>query len=477
MDNTQVRPDQVLRESEGRVGERPVVLKSITGGEGTVYLTEKHIDLIKDPGRFQIIEGKTGSSKSIIGGIAAFHRIFKSPKEQNQFVIAATSIDTIERMVVDNKASFFNIYKKVCVYKASGVGGARIEIATPTGIKKLYFAGYDNAARYKKILGLTISGFILEEAHVAPDNFIGELFTRLYRNDSWMYATMNAGLPDQFVYMNYFNKARPRVKWAHHVPGYMWEELEKLEHDPNFIYWFFTFEDNPTMSDKQIEELWGAHVPGTYEYNSKVLARRGFVEGLLYARLLDNVHEFHIRDIDKIIFEKVYVGIDIGATDKTIFVLLGMAHNSNIVRIIDVHEVRYKVEGEQDYSLIIKQFDEFIDQWISKVHISQVRIDRADPLFRNQLRNNSKHRLSYQASRSDRISERITLKQQLLMQGRMHFSDTPGSAKLVNALRRVRSDGKDGHIDEDTPEIDYSDALDYALEPISFTLSTSKVNI
>ena len=102
--------------------ERPPVLKRIESSEGMIYLTEKHIDLIKDKTRFQIIEGKTGSSKSIIGGIAAFHRIFSSPREHNQFAIAATSIDTIERMVIDNKASFFNVYRKVCIYKSSGIG-------------------------------------------------------------------------------------------------------------------------------------------------------------------------------------------------------------------------------------------------------------------------------------------------------------------------------------------------------------------
>ena len=29
----------------------------------------------------------------------------------------------------------------------------------------------------------------------------------------------------------------------------MWEELERSKPDPNFRYWFFRFEDNPTMTD------------------------------------------------------------------------------------------------------------------------------------------------------------------------------------------------------------------------------------
>jgi phage terminase large subunit len=457
--------------------ERPPVVKRIESSEGMIYLTQKHVDLIKDETRFQIIEGKTGSSKSIIGGIAAFHRIFKSPREQNQFAIAATSIDTLERMIIDNKSSFFNVYKKVCIYKSSGVGGARIEISTPTGIKKLYLVGYDNVARYKKILGLTISGFIIEEAHVAPDGFISELFTRLYRNSSWLYATMNAGLPDQMVYTSYFNKARPHPKYLDQVPTYMMEELESLEADPNFRYWFFRFEDNPTMSDTQITELWGAHPEGSFEYNSKVLARRGFVEGLLYARLLEKSPEIILERLKKLNLESIHIGIDIGKTDKTVFVMVGVPADLETVYIIDSHEVKSKYD-EQDYSEIIKQFDEFVNiYWTDFGHyIRQVRIDRSNPLFVNQIRNNSEFRFSYQSSKSDKISNRVKLKQQLLFQNRMVFSNAPGSAKLINALKKVRTDGKDGHLDEDTPEIDYSDALDYALEPISFRLGVTKLN-
>ena len=58
----------------------------------------------------------------------------------------------------------------------------------------------------------------------------------------------------------------------------------------------------------------------------------------------------------------------------------------------------------------------------------------------------------------------------------MIFTNTTGAGKLIQALKRVRSDGKDGHIDEDAPEIDYSDSLDYALESVTFRLTTTKLD-
>ena len=40
--------------------DRPAVVKTITSKDGEIFLTQKHLDLIKDKTRFQIIEGKTG---------------------------------------------------------------------------------------------------------------------------------------------------------------------------------------------------------------------------------------------------------------------------------------------------------------------------------------------------------------------------------------------------------------------------------
>lgn len=175
--------------------------------------------------------------------------------------------------------------------------------------------------------------------------------------------------------------------------------------------------------------------------------------------------------------QNVYIGIDLGNTGKTVFTMVGVPPSSDIVYIIDAHEVVSKYEDSQDYTDIVNDFDEFISEhWDNFGHlIRQVRVDKASPHFRNHLRNNSRFKLSVQSTKSDKITDRVTLKQQLLFQGRFVFSNTFGCGKLVSNLKRVRGDGKGGHIDDNTPEIDYSDSLDYAIEPISFRLITKKI--
>ena len=59
----------------------------------------------------------------------------------------------------------------------------------------------------------------------------------------------------------------------------------------------------------------------------------------------------------------------------------------------------------------------------------------------------------------------MQLKQQLLHQHRLLFTDSLGSQALKVNLSKIKSDGKDGHIDDGEEWIDDNDSLDYSLTP------------
>lgn len=293
---------------------------------------------------------------------------------------------------------------------------------------------------------------------------------------------MNAGLPDQLVYESYFNKARPHPKWAKDLPQYMWDELNKMEPDPAFRYWFFTFEDNPTMTDEQIDDLWGAHPEGSFEFNSKILAKRGYSEGLIYARLVSIAEEIPLNEISSLPVDRVFIGVDIGKTAKTVFTMVGVDGEGKNAYVIDTLEV--VAENEDDHLDISRQLDGFITKHYGNFGhaLSKIIIDRSETFFIAHYRNNSLFKDSKIAilasdSKPGSILERITLKEQLLHQGRLKFTALPGSGKSANMLSRVRRDPKShGHIDNNTIEIDYSDSLDYALEGYSFRLIIAEVD-
>ena len=172
-----------------------------------VILDDKQIAVIKD--RHQVIfgEGTTNSGKSFIFGIAFILRIMESPATHTQFFLGGKSLPVLEKMYMQNPDSFYNIFKSICTYTNAGQGGAKIVI-NMQGIKPnkiIYLAGYDNKKRWSDILGLTIYGFNIEEINIADNDFISELFIRVFRNGGFLYATSNGGDPDIPVYANHLN--------------------------------------------------------------------------------------------------------------------------------------------------------------------------------------------------------------------------------------------------------------------------------
>ena len=434
-----------------------------------IQLQEKHKHVLKNRNRVIFLEGVTGSSKSFIAGLAFYLRVFNTEANKTQFVIAATSTTVGEKMFINNPASFVNLFPTVCEYKKQGTGGSRLELQTPTGIKTVYLVGYDNKSRYKQILGLGIHGFIIEEAHIAGDEFIQEAFTRLYRDNGFMYLTGNAGLPDQLIYKNYLNKARPPEEFANELPAETWAELNSSEQDDTYSYYFFKFEDNPIMTQEQIDTMYNIHPVGSFEYNSKIIAIRGYTEGLLYAPYIDDIwidktttgNRVRFKDIKPFVFEKIYIGIDIGSTAKTIFTIIGITRGHQRVVVLDSHQVH----EEADYNDIVNEFNNWFMPYLSLYRkIDGIYPDSADPLFIKTLRNNILVKnVNISGSIKRTIQERVTLKQQLLYQKRLLFTEKADNQRY--ALAKIRADGKGGHIDDSTENIDYNDSLDYALTP------------
>lgn len=203
-----------------------------------IQITPKLKDILNDDAQVIFGEGTTYAGKSFIFGITFFRRVYHSPKSHNQFVLAGKSLPVLEKMYIHNMASFYNLYKPLCEYTAKGQGGAKILVKTPTGIKIIYLAGYDNKSRWSDILGLTIHGFNVEEINIADDEFVGELMVRVFRNSGFLLCTSNGGDPDTLVYTDHLNQCRPLPKYAKEVPKETWKELERSKANERFRYYF-----------------------------------------------------------------------------------------------------------------------------------------------------------------------------------------------------------------------------------------------
>jgi hypothetical protein len=63
------------------------------------------------------------------------------------------------------------------------------------------------------------------------------------------------------------------------------------------------------------------------------------------------------------------------------------------------------------------------------------------------------------------IKERVILKEQLLHQNRLLFVKDFGGKETAMMLKKIKTDGRGGHLDENKSEMDYNDSLDYSLTP------------
>jgi len=392
-----------------------------------VILLEKHKDILKDKTPIIFAEGVTNGSKSFILGIKFIMNILASPSNHTQFVLAGKSLPVVEKMFIQNPDSFYNIFRPICDYKSSGVGGARISVTTPKGIKTIYLVGYDNKSRWSDILGLTINGFNIEEINIADDEFISEAFIRVFRNSGFMLASCNGGDPDAPIYLDYMNKGRPLEKWSSQVPKETWIELNRSEANEKYRYYFFGFEDNPTMTQQQKEDLYESTPKGSYQWMTKIIGIRGIREGVIYADYMSR-HKNIIKG-DWVDFvekhggiEVIDIGQDVGGTDNNVFTLnvwtRGYRHHI-VVDFIEFNDANHDQIWEQFVKWFVPYYEEY------SPYMKGIFIDAANKIMRLTMDARTKLHYGLRCYKAYKytIKQRIDLGISLLDQGRLLFTD------------------------------------------------------
>jgi len=448
---------------------------------GDIKVTQKMTDLLKSKKKIIHCEGVTGSSKSFTLGLKFFFNIFDSPKNETQYVIAASDATVVERMFIENPASFYNIFKSLCTHMQKGVGGNKIVVEGRYGKKNIYLIGYDDKSRWKKILGLGIHGFLVEEIHTASEEFIREMFTRVYRDDGFLYTSSNGGIPTLTVYIDYLNKSRPHPKYVDDVPKSTMSYLLECEPDNDYEFWFYKFEDNPVLSPEQIDKMYSAHPKGSFEYMSKILGIRGFTDGVLYGHLIKPEHTVEEDKINYGAIIDVIYGIDVGSGDsnnqsnaKNIIVAVAYSMGHQRAVVLDGIEC-----NDAEHMAVIRESEVSIRKMLSRFgyKVRGVYIDSAEATLISTFRKNKTVNIpiekSIKLTKDITAKTRVSLKEQLLLADRLLFANNEGAQKVKSQLMLVK--GKNGEVvDENMMHNDYNDALDYALTPRFHQLLNAK---
>ena len=126
-------------------------------------------------------------------------------------------------------------------------------------------------------LGSQFGCVLIDEINTANIDFVREISTR---ND-YLMGTLNPDDPNLPIYDEFINCARPLEKYKNDVPDEIMEQLNS-EEKPNWTYWFFSFYDNASLSEEDIEKKKLSAPKGTKLYKNKILGLRGRATGLIF---------------------------------------------------------------------------------------------------------------------------------------------------------------------------------------------------
>ena len=244
-----------------------------------MLLSDKYWDYIDTPARAEFLEGSTASGKTTTVAVKFIMNVAES--DMKLHVIAGNTTGVIEKNIINADMGLLQIFPNL-EYCGNGDKENKlphIKFRTGSVTKIIYVLGYDNASKWKNALGSQFGCVWVDECNTANIDFIREIFGR----SEYFVGTLNPDAPTLPIYSEYINHARPIDKYKADVPEEIWKDLNGCEPINGWVYWFFTFEDNISMTPEKIEQKKMSYPPGTKIYKNKILGLRGKATGLVFS--------------------------------------------------------------------------------------------------------------------------------------------------------------------------------------------------
>lgn len=239
-----------------------------------MLLSDKYWDFIDTKARAEFLEGTTSSGKTTTVAVKFIMNVAES--EMKLHVIAGNTTGVIEKNIINADMGILQIFPNL-EYCGNGDKDNKIP-HIKFGKKIIYVLGYDNAVKWKNALGSQFGCVWVDECNTANIEFMREIFGR----SEYFVGTLNPDSPSLPVYSEYINHSRPIDKYKSDVPREIMNDLLGCEPIKDWVYWFFRFEDNISMTPEKIEQKKQSYPPGTKIYKNKVLGLRGKATGLVF---------------------------------------------------------------------------------------------------------------------------------------------------------------------------------------------------
>lgn len=161
------------------------------------------------------------------------------------------------------------------------------------------FGGKDERSQ-DLIQGITLAGVFFDEVALMPESFVNQATGRCSVTGSKMWFNCNPGSP-----YHWFNE-----KWI------------KDHERKNIIHLHFMMNDNLSLSDN-IKRRYESMYSGVF-YRRFILGEWAITDGIVYDMFDQDIHVKPRSQIPTT-FSKLYIGVDYGIHNPTVFLLVGLA--------------------------------------------------------------------------------------------------------------------------------------------------------
>lgn len=396
-------------------------------------LSQKYIDFINsvDNVNADFLEGTTASGKTTVGAGVKFMRMV-SRSSKKLHIIASKTTGTAEKNIIQQDNGILDIHPKARYY-GNGDKDYKIPHIKFEG-KIIFILGYDNRDKWELVLGSQFGCVYIDEINTANIDFVREVSTR----NEYLMATLNPDDPNLPVYKEFINRSRPYKKYEKDVPREILKEL-KEKPVPKWRYWFFTFRDNLSLTEEEIQKKIQSAPPGTKLYKNKIQGLRGKATGLIFPNFDSKKHvvtaawvKKQIKD-GRIKFKKFTAGLDTSYSSKspdTIAMLFqGITEDRKLITLSEKVYSNADLDTPLAPSDTAVKFIDFLEQCRKEWGFAKdVFIDSADQATITELRKYKRlHGCLYNfidAYKKVEILDRIKLQLGWIQQGCYLVTDT-----------------------------------------------------
>lgn len=281
-------------------------------------LSPKYLAFMRCQAKVEVLEGTTYAGKTTVGVVKFLFKVAES--HQRAHIMAGNDLGTLEKNVITKDYGLLDIFGSLLIYYPSGGRGItmpHLRYSTPSGDKIIYVLGYDNKARWKKALGGQYGCVYIDEANIADMDFVREVAIRY----DYMMMTLNPDDPKLAIYKEYINRCRPLSEWEKQMPQELLKQLDGVP-VPGWVHWYFTFDDNSSLTPQKREQLMTGTAPGTKLWKNKIKGLRGRSTGLVF-NLDEKKNLIHADELmqqmkdGKVKFMQLSAGVDTSYSQKS----------------------------------------------------------------------------------------------------------------------------------------------------------------